>query len=824
MNEQRQRSASLGCISLIAVFFVALAALGLAYQAKPTYLVDIGARTDKPFVAGFNDREPPFDKQKPTDQTYRWTRTNSYVTLPGLGSQDITVTLNLTASANPNHQLTVWANNHQIPLTQTVLSGDSYTQISFAVPGDWFGDGNLQLHFQSQTFNPPGDSRNLGTVLDWVKVEPHQTSFLPFVRPPADSFLPLLLTAVLSVLIFFSIGVPTPFSLLGGLVVIASLCYWLINDRLSLSVLLQQNFTESLFFIWLAVWAMAEFSPRLYKLVGVAVTRRESGWLTGLFLLQFGILYFVMIHPQFASSDVGLDLHNLQRVQQGSYFFQTDLPNGLPQPYPPAYYFFLLPLAALTSNSDPALIDLIQLVNAVLQATGVFLVYYLSTMLRQLPRQVTNSDLVLREEMEHGWEVGTNWAGLLACAVYVVCRYVYLIFSQGNFTNLFGTWAFLLFVTVTAGTLGYFRAHQEVVLSRLGRFRPNPVITPPPMITTITTVTPSGIMHYRRQHQTAELQAVAAGVGTATIGEALRPDEVVSQSPFVSNPATDLQAELENNGQDKYQDQDDNPPSLAQRFLGRLAAYINRAIWPRLLATLRYLLPLILLIVVFTSHYGVFLFTNVFMLCAIGVLAVFGGAKGRRDALYLGVIYVLALLIAYFLYYGQFRDIILQEFSGGSAGNIKTAKKSFDIGLALKRLYSSARDDFGMAVLFAAVGGFALWLIGWWQAAWPDQSQLPPRWRQRFATVVLGRVTPLNALLVALFITGLFFALLSEVVGLESRYQLYLLPLIALAAGALLGRVWRSSFVGVLLVSSLFLFQLLTAVTFWLSRLTVYRG
>lgn len=824
MNEQRQRSASLGCISLIAVFFVALATLGLAYQAKPTYLVDIGARTDKPFVSGFNDREPPFEKQKPTDQTFRWTRTNSYVNLPGIGSQDITVTLNVTASANPNHQLSIFANNHQIPLTQTLLSGNSYNQISFAVPGDWFGDGNLQLHFLSQTFNPPGDSRNLGAVLDWIKVEPHQTSFLPFVRPPADSFLPLLLTAVLSVLIFFSIGVPTPFGLLGGLGIIGSLCYWLINDRLSLTVLLQQNFTESLFFIWLAVWAAAEFGPHLYKLFGVAVTRRESGWLAGLFLLQFGLLYFVMIHPQFASSDVGLDLHSLQRVQQGNYFFTTELPNGLPQPYPPAYYFFLLPMAALTSNSDSALIDLIQLVNAALQATGVFLIYYLSTMLRQLPRQVTNSDLILREEMEHSWEVGTNWAGLLACAVYVVCRYVYLIFSQGNFTNLFGAWVFLLFVTVTAGTLGYFRAHQGVVLRRWRRFQPNTVIAPRPVITTITS---NGIVHYRRQHHSVELQTVAAGLVTATAraGEEYLNDNGVSQSPFTFNPTTDLSTERESNPLDKYEDDDTIQPSLSQRFLGRLAAYINRAIWPRLLATLRYLLPLLLLIVVFTSHYGVFLFTNVFMLCTIGVLAVFGGSKGRRDALYLGVIYVLALLIAYFLYYGQFRDIIGQEFSGSFGGTTSSEpKKSFDIGIALKRLYTAARDDFGLSVLLAAAGGIALWLIGWWQAAWPDQSQLPPRWRQRFATVVLGRVTPLNALLLALFISGLFFAMLSEVVGLESRYQLYLLPIIALAAGALLGRLWRSSFVGVLLVSSLFLFQLLTVITFWLARVTEYHG
>jgi hypothetical protein len=800
VNEQRKRSASLGCVSLIAVFFVAVATLGLAYQSKPSYLIDIGAREDKPFVSGFNTREPDLDalaKQHQTLEgpTYRWTRVNSYVNLPGIGSQDITVTLTIAAIPNPDHQPVVFVNEHQVPLTKTVIpAGDAYFPVSFAVPAAWFNDGNLHLHIVSHTFNPTGDSRNLGYRLDTVKVEPLQKGFLPFVRPPTDSFLPLLLIVVLGVLILFSIGVPTSFGVLGGFALTGSLCYWLINDRLSLTILLQQDFTKTLFFTWLGVWVVAEFGPRLYKKLGLAVTRRESGWLAGLFLLQFVLLYGVMLHPQFVASDVGLDVHNLQRVEQGNYFFTTALPNGLLQPYPPSFYLVLWPFTTLTDNAEPTLINLIQLVNAILQASGVFLIYYLAAMLRQLPRQVTDHDLIVREEMEHSWEVGTNWAGLLACGVYIVCRYVYYIFSQGNVTNLFGAWAFLLFFTVTAGTLGYFRTQANLSTANLPAF--------------------SNIVHYRRSNK-ASMDS---------------PPTLPTQSELL---IIDQDQELDTTS-DSGEDRSVTTPNTLTLIIERWDKQLKQTIWPRLRATLRYLLPLLILVVVLTSHYGVFLFTNVFMVITIGLLGLFGGSRGRRDALYLGIIYGLALLIAFFLYYSNFTDIFAQQFSsfsGISTNKIpKTNSNSFDLIVSLKRLYANSRDDFGLAILLAAGGGILLWLQSWWKARPQlDLAQTKPRhWLKRsslqLVNLLFGRINSLNALLLSLFLTSSLFALLSEIVGLESRYQLYLLPLIALASGSLLGRLWRSSFAGVIMVSSLFLFQLLVTISYWLSRITYYPG
>src|SRR5438045_3606325 len=85
------RSAGLGCITLVAVFFVAVSAFGLSYQTRPAYKIDLGERLDRPFVANFNDREPgEADRGKDWDGvSWRWSRAESYLEFPGIGSQPL---------------------------------------------------------------------------------------------------------------------------------------------------------------------------------------------------------------------------------------------------------------------------------------------------------------------------------------------------------------------------------------------------------------------------------------------------------------------------------------------------------------------------------------------------------------------------------------------------------------------------------------------------------------------------------------------------------------------------------------------------------------
>jgi hypothetical protein len=233
---------------------------------------------------------------------------------------------------------------------------------------------------------------------------------------------------------------------------------------------------------------------------------------------------------------------------------------------------------------------------------------------------------------------------------------------------------------------------------------------------------------------------------------------------------------------------------------------------PRILNAVRYLLPFLALLLAFLSHYGTFLFTNIFMFGLIGLLLLFGSKKGRHEALYLLVIYVLALTSAVILYYHNHLSLITSQFSQVSGSTPKPTRAPFDLSVFFRRNYSDFRDFFGLVLLLAALGGVLLWLVNMLE-------RQPKSSGSGKAAFVIG---PVGAALLSLALTTAVFIVLESVQGVESRYQLYFMPLVVLAAGTLLGRIWRSGFAGVLLVSALFFFQFLDSMAFWLDRITFY--
>ena len=469
-----KKGAGLGCITLVAIFFIAVTSYGLAYQTRLSYKVDLGDRLDQPFVGNFNSREPGenvrLSKTIPWDGLgYRWSRDESAVDFPGIGSQPVTVTIRFNGSANPtNPALTVFING-QHPVALPAPAKDSgWVEQSLFVPGEWFRDGHLHLTFRTSAFRPADDPRDLGVAVDWVRVDPAELNKQAFIRPPDGDFLPLVFTAVLGVLILISIGVPAVWSLAGGGVIVAGLSYWLLNDRLNLAALMERDFIRILFFLWVAAYLAAEFVPRLFRKLGVPTTRNEGAVLALLFLLQFVVLYFFQLHPQFISSDIGLNIHRLQAVIGGKFVFTEPLPNGQAAPYPPGFYFFLWPFTIFTGLKDQALGNLIELANSILAATGVFMVFYLASLLR-LPAYhlAPRRDSPLRLALVPTLQTGTNWAALIAAAFYAINRYQVQIFSQGNHANLFGVWTFLVFLCVITGTLDYMRHAGKRAVSSL---------------------------------------------------------------------------------------------------------------------------------------------------------------------------------------------------------------------------------------------------------------------------------------------------------------------------------------------------------------------
>ncbi len=744
MNELRRPIAGVGCAALVAIFFVAVAAYGLAYQAKPSYFIQVGARVDRPYLeeSTFFTREPAEKDRTPDRFDYRFTnnRSPSLIDLPGIGSQAINLTLRVNSSENPNPQFKVYVNNTLIdPALTQPPPQNQWKEIVIPVRADMLKDGSLHLKLDSSTWRPKGDSRELGILLDWVKVEPTQPGFLsPGVRPPDDKFIPLILVTVLSVLIFLTLGIPAPYALLGGFGVIGGFSFWLVNDRLSLTTFIAENFLRTMFFLWVGVFLLVELMPRLFRLLGINMTRREVGWLTGFFLLGLVLLLGGQLDPQFTSSDIGLNVRVLQsQVLKGMWVDAEPLPNNQLAPYPPAYYISLIPFTALLDGSRESFETLFKVASSLLQASGVFMVFYLSSLIRR-PQLELSGKLSLAGS--HEYEPDANWAGLVAAGFYSISKYPFLIFSQGNHANLFGAWAFLVLLCTICGTLTYLRSPWQ--LPALPR-------------------SPQNALFFREKED----------------------EENLTQRFFVRQ---------------------------LQRWQNSKAREIART---RLFKVARYLLPLVVLFVVLVGHYGTFIFSNAFIICLILVLLLLGGTIGRREALYLAVIYFSGIALALALYYYNFIGLIGEQL-GRSLGekappDIKP-RAPFDFFNSISRVYSDGRVFFGLLVLLVAVGGAVLWLVGYLERR---------NWHWFRAGVP---IYPVSAVLLALGLTCVAFAFLERIQGIESRFQLYLIPLIALAAGNILGRVWRSGMGGVALVSALFLFQLTDSLAFWLDRITYY--
>lgn len=171
---------------------VAWVGLGVAYQINAPYVLDVGGADDCPYFGvaiychdGGKGSTPHWgdpERAAATGTTYRWTRGQSEIVVPGLGNAPWVVTLRLAGgrpavAAAP--VITVTINGH--PFAWQTEPG--YSEHSFVVQRAGLTGGDLTVVLQSPTFRPANDRRDLGVAVDWLRVAPPGGGFVLVIPP-----------------------------------------------------------------------------------------------------------------------------------------------------------------------------------------------------------------------------------------------------------------------------------------------------------------------------------------------------------------------------------------------------------------------------------------------------------------------------------------------------------------------------------------------------------------------------------------------------------------------------------------------------------------
>ncbi|HMA37245.1 MAG TPA: hypothetical protein VKY74_22510, partial [Chloroflexia bacterium] len=403
------------------VLLVALAAIGLAYQVRPPYPLSFGSRTDAAFWRQVNGGE-----QDPTTHaTYRWTTATSVLTLPGVGTADYRVRVDLSGGRPPGFPPpdlvisvgpTEIAHLHPVPTRQTY-------ELLVPAPVVAAAQGDLPLTFRTRNpFSPPGDPRQLGVAVFGLTAVAGEGGL---VAPPLRTGLLLAGAAGLIVLLLGLAGWGPGVQLAGGLVWVAAEAGFLVADRLWLTPI-----PGTLVGVLLAAGGglllLGPLWRLLYRAGGIPWPEPDQRWLLGIYAAAFVARLAGQLHPQTVVIDLIFHQHRLEQVLGGQLLFtiKSDEWGGRETFYLPTPYLFMRPLQWLLNDE----LLTIRVFTVALDTLGVFLVYYLA-----------------RRAFADGR------AGLLAAGLQVTLPLAVLPFSWGITANLFGQFAGLAAVTLAVG-------------------------------------------------------------------------------------------------------------------------------------------------------------------------------------------------------------------------------------------------------------------------------------------------------------------------------------------------------------------------------------
>lgn len=396
----------------------------LAYQVPTPYLIDVGARGDNPFVIAFNAPE------KVQSTPFRWSKGKSQVRMPGLGvgaAGRLTLKMRAYRPYTVAPRVNLFINGRALA---TVRPDDTFREYSYVLTELHLQSSDLVLEIRSQTFSTENDSRNLGVMVDTVRLDPPETWHRVTPAWNQVAWLTLGIISIYLLLLALQANQITAFGVAFCVAAVAGLCIaffrlWLtpIAEQLVINIWLAGGLAVAAYWLLRRVWGRDE----LRALGGSRAVR----WLA--LVLAFGIwfAYSGMVNPNFAAVDQIYRAHLMGELIQNrpraiAFYFtnpQADAWGGsFVFPYPPTFDLLFAPLRAI-APADAQLVPLLNFIAAVLYASAVVPLYFLT--LKIVP--------------------GDARAGLGAAVAWLIMPLSFLPLSDGAFPNLLGQWFALVF-------------------------------------------------------------------------------------------------------------------------------------------------------------------------------------------------------------------------------------------------------------------------------------------------------------------------------------------------------------------------------------------
>lgn len=424
----------------LAIAFLTVLALALAYQVRSRIVIDVGGPRDEFFLSGFHGAE------NDQTQTYRWTQNSARVELEG---QQLAAPWTLKIRLNgyrPNRaaQVKLFANETPLDEFEAVGEWDIY-EVSGNVAGDVW-TGNTTLVLASDTFVPQNfdannaDKRRLGIALDWIEWAPARSAmtlgndnvWLDFGQAPVMPPLAIVLSWAGALAMLYATGRAIGLSSRAVNAVFALLII-LLASGLALERPYLATYTAAFLVLALVLAGVSVglgfVVPRLAAHIGISLQARHRAALCAILLVCIGLKWGGVWYPNFRSSDLTFHAHRLEFVARAELFFTSELPDAARRvvPYPPALYVALSPLVPYVSDYEALLL----IANALADAVAILALYFAA-----------------RRVFESSGGEGAAPA-LFATFLFAFNPISFWVYSWGNHTNIFGQMvATLLFLVL----------------------------------------------------------------------------------------------------------------------------------------------------------------------------------------------------------------------------------------------------------------------------------------------------------------------------------------------------------------------------------------